>query len=273
MDIADETTHQSLAYVAAATRLGGVLSSEQLDEYSNQPTPMPARYRTTGGFAQIFAEATRDTLSSLQGLRTLVAHEEPMSDFLSRLQWISRTDDGNTVRLTALGKAILAELDNPKIDVSSDSPISVIIDPDDPLAYARIFDLVASSDGGLLVDPYLRFNEIAELLLIPTVTKILTSTHRRKEIAALTSMALSAVAQPPEVRTASSADIHDRFFIPDSGDVLIFGSSLNSIAKRPGVVTPITDVNASAAIRQAYSAIWDKSEPIEPRTPDEPAQA
>lgn len=262
MELADEDTHLALMYVAAATRNGGRLSAAQLEAYIAAPERGRAKY----------ANSMLNSLSKqiAAGLGGVLASEkirdgETMTAFLSRISWLD-SSDMDAIRLSGLGKAILAELNNPKIDISSDSPISVVINPTDPFAYVRVFELISTQSSGLIIDPYFGFSELTDISDIQVVRRVLMSDHDLKTKRPIFERALGLLPDPPEVRYLPLKDLHDRFFIADVGDVLVFGSSLNSISKRPGVVTPIADETASGAIRNSYEQLWLTASQILPNT-------
>ncbi|WP_344754652.1 hypothetical protein [Gryllotalpicola koreensis] len=191
-----------------------------------------------------------------------VEEGETMSAYFSRLGWA--TVQHGHVRPTKLGMAVLQELNRPTVDVSTDEPVTVVIDPTDPLAYARVFDVITGQSAGMIVDPYLGTPQFFDLADVPSVTRILTGDQDMSRKRPILAHGLAAVTRPLEVRYLPAKELHDRFFIPDLGDVVIFGSSLNTISRRPGVITPLPDKAASEAIRGAYQRLWERAVVIEP---------
>lgn len=204
------------------------------------------------------------------GRSELVRPEEKTSAYLARLGWADITD--GAISATPLGSAVLQALNSPVVDVSNEDPITVVIDPQDALAYSRVFGLIVSREPGLIVDPYLGLPEFFEVAELATVTRVLMSDRNIKQTRPVIAKALGAIEGRLEVRYVPAKLLHDRFFIPDQGDVLVFGSSLNSIARRPGVVTPLSDPAASGAIRSAYSELWRDATAIEPSVNGEQPQ-
>ncbi|WP_447522229.1 hypothetical protein [Salinibacterium sp. NYA9b] len=258
MKIADEKTHIALSYIAAATRGGGVLTALALEEFANSPNKARARYES------LLAASLAGSIASMAdafGRGELIAEAETWAHYFVRLSWV--IVDGDSIRLSSLGKAVLHELERPIVDVDSEEPISVIIDPKDSFAYIRVFELISSHGGGVFVDPYLGTKELLEVLNLSSVNRLLIGDQKKKDHS-LMAMALGKAANPPEVRFLSQKLLHDRFFIPDMGDVISFGSSLNTLVKRPGVVVPIKDPAASMAMREVYESFWQKAEKIVP---------
>lgn len=265
VNIASDETHRALVYLAATARLGRPIPVETFDAYAEAPDPRPAQYKMTGGITASARMYEQMITSSIQGTRTLIARAEKMSTYLSRVGWA--TIENETIAPTALGNAVLQALNTPVVDVSVEDPITVVIDPEDPLAYAKVFGLIASRDAGLIVDPYLALPEFYQVADLPAVTRVLTSDHDMKSKRPVIAQALAAIERDLEVGYVPLKRLHDRFFIPDEGDVLVFGSSLNSIARRPGVVTPLADDTASGAIRSAYEQLWRDATLIKPADP------
>lgn len=261
VELANEDVHRALAYlVATAARLGRPLPTTSFDAYAAAPDPKQARYRTVGGFASSTLTSWNAMMNALAGTAEKIGDGEKMSEYLFRVGWAERNDDGITP--TPLGAAVLQALNAPVVDVSSEDPVTVVIDPDDPLAYARVFGLIVSQDEGLVVDPYLDHKEFFELFEIASVTRILTSDRGLNSKRPIIEKALASLDGRVQVRTLSEKMLHDRFFIPNIGNVLVFGSSLNSLTRRPGVVTPLADITASGAIREAYEKLWASASAI-----------
>lgn len=256
MQIADDETHRSLTYLVAATRRGMKLTTDAFNAYVAAPDRGRPQYRRT------LMDQAIASWEDAVGRQQVMPGELP-SRHLVRLSWASNPEP-EYIAPTPLGLAVLQELNRPTVDVSDDDPISVIIDPTDRLAYARIFDLIVSQSDGMIVDPYLRTPEFFELSQLPTVTRVLLSDHEIASMRPVVSNALASIERTIAVRFLPRNDLHDRYFIPDDGDVVVFGSSLNSITKRPGVVTTIKDGVASGAIREAYGSMWSRAEEIAP---------
>lgn len=260
--IADEMAHRALAYLAAATHAGGILSADDLEAYLSAPEKFKPQYQS------LFTESIYGSIASMAdaiGRGKQVSPGETWGDYLVRVRWA--VADKRSMRLTEVGRNILRHTERPVMDVNGDDPIAVIIDPKDPFAHIRVFELIASHGGGMLVDPYLGAKELIDVLSIPSVRRVLTGSKKKKEHALMTK-ALGVANDPPEVRWVPQEELHDRFFIPGSGNVLTFGSSLNTLTKRPGVVIPFGDPTLTGAIRTAYGALWDMGIELAPDAED-----
>lgn len=251
MELVSEDVHRTLTYLAAVGRKGAQLSIGQLQKFAASPQPFPARTRNV--LADYAARSLTAFFEQAQPGETTTA-------FLQRVEWIELSS--GSVRLTQLGVAVLEHADRPALVDPADEPMSVTIDPDDPLAYARIFHLLAGHGPGLLVDPYLKFDGLADIMQISSIDRVLTSNDDGRNRLGIFARALGASTEPPALRTLDRSQLHDRFFIPDDGPVYTLGSSLNSITKRPGVVTPIADAAAAGAIRAAYADLWSQADEV-----------
>lgn len=240
-----------LTYLAAVNRKGAPITIEQLEAFAVAPRPRGP---------VVTNWVTRDVVRSISAMFEQVSPGEKMTSFLARVEWIE-IQRGN-VHLTPLGRAVLEEADRPVLADAADEPLSVTIDPDDPLAYTRIFHLLSGRGAGLLVDPYLKFEGLVDVMEISSIDRVLTSGDDGRNRLAIFARALGASTTPPVLKTIDRARLHDRFFIPEEGPVYALGSSLNSIARRPGVVTPIADDAASAAVRKAYAKLWREASEV-----------
>jgi len=172
---------------------------------------------------------------------------------------------GNLI-LSPLGKAVLADAERPKLTTTESQPLAVTIDPDDPLAYIKLFDVIGNAGTGLLVDPCIRYQELADVIELASIDRVLTSdrTDADGNRLKMLSRTCSALKSEVNVQTVDRSQLHDRFFIADEGTIYVLGSSLNSITSRPGVITPIVDPAAARAIHTVYKELWSESTKLEP---------
>ena len=258
VELVDDKLHMALTYVDTIERTGTPLTIEAFDGFAVHPTPVPWRQRSS------YLAAMRDEMLS----EYYYEPGESPSAFLLRSQWIRLV--GGSVRLTNLGKAVLRHAQRPQLQSGIEGPLTVTIDPDDPLAYLRVFDLLGGAGAGLLVDPYIRFEELFDLAELTRVDRVLTSNRvdrtglRLKQL----SRTLAQAEMTVELRVLAPEHLHDRFYIPDTGDIYLLGSSLNSITARPGVIAPIADHTGSEALRDAYTKLWRSADVLPPSSRD-----
>jgi hypothetical protein len=178
-------------------------------------------------------------------------------DYLSRLGWIRTMSAG--VELTSLGRALLKALNAPVIQDTADV-FEIVLDPDDPFAYAKAVGRLASVDDALLVEPYFRLDQLIDVAELSNVTRVLVgSALKPREYEAL-SVGLGTLEHPLEIRKAVS--LHDRYLIPGrKGQALMLGVSLGGIGKKISTLTPLGEV-ATDALREAYERIWHDAEII-----------
>lgn len=244
--IIDELSHLVLTYIAAVENRGGKLSVEALNAYGAQPERIV--------FNDIYAaQAGRGVLVSAQ---VSSENDEPwISDeafdrFFSRLHWIEISD--GSVHLTQLGRAVLDEANSANLE--SDSAIEVLIDPSNQFAYARVMNKIAQVGESLVVDPYLNAETAIDLGQMETVKRVLTGDRDINKLRGRFSIIMRA--RPDfEIRYMKQKSLHDRYVISDAGAVTVLGSSLNSIAHRQGVITPL-DTVGSRFISDAYEELW-----------------
>lgn len=248
MEIVGDSAHRVLAYIEAMNRQGSPLTRGQVDAYAEGW----AQIRTVTG-ASAFRLFLEDPDSMEQDTVT-----ETMTAFLLRLGWIKK--DLNVFSPTRLGLAVLREANSPQPNSDAGSTLEVLIDPSNPFAYAQLMAKITSLGDCLVVDPYLDEQQLLTLAGFPNVTRILTGDKNLKAKGPVFGLVLQA-APHLEVRTVKQGELHDRFAIPAHGSVYMLGSSLNSIAKRFGVVTTLEE-GSSRLISDNYESIWRRGQTI-----------
>lgn len=251
-------SHLALAYIDAVSRGGVHLEVGQLEAFLKEPQ----RKRSVSTHPGMLS-AAEAMMRSIQGLGLITQPGETTTQFLERVGWVTVAE--NRVKLTAIGQAMLSFAERPVPDAGADEPMVVTLNPADALSYLKVFDLMARHDGGMLVDPYLDFERLHDLMSISGVTRVLTSDRTEKKRLELMAHLLATVPDSQlEVRTVDRAVLHDRFFFPDEGPVYVLGTSLNSISKRPGVLVPIADDGAARAMREVYENHWSAAAVLTP---------
>ncbi|MGW1257370.1 hypothetical protein ACWD5Q_19860 [Streptomyces sp. NPDC002513] len=163
MNIATEDGHRLLAYISAATRRGAILSADNLEAYARAPFRRMRSNSTIQDFVSTFSAALGGKSEPL----------ETWTQYLERVGWIKVACE--SVKLTPLGHAILADLSAPKLDVANEDASAVILDPSDPFAYVRVIGALSDIGEGLLVDPYFRFDQLETVVEHTQIRRILTS--------------------------------------------------------------------------------------------------
>jgi hypothetical protein len=244
--IIDDLSRLVLTYIAAVENRGGKLSVEALNAYGSQPeriifNDMYAAQAGRGVLvaAQVSSESDEPWIS-----------DEAFDRFFSRLDWIEISD--GAVHLTQLGKAVLEEANSANLE--SESAIEVLIDPSNQFAYAQVMNKIAQVGKSLVVDPYLNAETAIDLGQMETVRRVLTGDRNINKLRGRFGIIMRA--RPDfEIRYTEQKSLHDRYVISDAGAVTVLGSSLNSIAHRQGVITPLETVG-SKFISEAYEELW-----------------
>lgn len=256
MEIIGEEAHRMLAYVEAVNRQGYSLREDEFVAYAKG---WEREATTRGGANSLAAQyiALTQTASLAfwgSGPREL----EPMLDYLCRLRWVTKSS--GTVGITMLGKAVLREANSPLPASDVASTLEVVIDPENPFAYAQLMSRIASFEECMIVDPYLDVDQLITLASFSSVTRILTGDSKLKKLKPMYELVLQKAPQLG-VRWMKQGSLHDRYAIPGEGHVYMLGSSLNSIATRFGVATTF-ELSTSKLIANQYDSLWQSASPL-----------
>jgi hypothetical protein len=246
--IADQTVQLGLSYVAAVSRQGHAMTVEDFQAFITAP-----RRRTTGTLYEQLARVSTVAAASFGG-RT-----EDVLSYLTRLRWI--VVDSGHVGITALGRAVLAALD--EADRVDDLPAEIVLEPTDQLSYARVIGVIAEAGRCALVDAYFSIESLLDIVQRTQVERILIHPERGRggRVEALQQAITDLrVTRPLEIRASDS--FHDRFIIPAEGPVRFLGTSLNGVGRRLAITGRLSDEGPSDAIRQTFERTWSDAEPI-----------
>lgn len=249
MEIADEITHRVLAYVAAVQRQGERLTSQQVDMYAWAPDHR--------------VEVTSSIGTSLRwaAILTSRSEEETFTDYLERLGWVDISD--RQVSITRTGTAVLRALNAPALDERDAPSLEIVLDPQDPFAYARALGELAQIEDALIVDAYFRLEQLIDVTELGNVSRVLTSRRSNAEMKTLASgLAALPAERPIEIRLGDN--LHDRFFIPPAGPVRGLGTSLNGVGKRSTTLLTTIGHDAGDVIRKLFNDKWRDAEVLEP---------
>ncbi|MFC8655624.1 hypothetical protein ACFUCT_10575 [Streptomyces parvus] len=254
MEIASEEIHRLLFYVSAVNRRGHKLSISEFEAYAKGPT---RRTKTVSG---VLGGGLAD-LQAMMGSRKVPT--ESHLEYLQRLGWVR--GEGEIIKLTRLGKAILDEMSSPAIDVQSDSATEVLLDPSDPHAYVKVVGVLSELGDGLLVDPYFRYDQLETIVDHTQIRRVLTSKKTGNSALSQIQFALAVIdeGQRPEIRVAES--LHDRFAIGDNGHVVAIGTSLNSVGRNHSVVMPLSET-AGKGVSAVYEDLWGGATVLSPKS-------
>ena len=238
-----------MLFIQSAVENGYTPTVEEADTYGDSPT---RRFtRSPGSLAS--------ALMNMGHLTTTMFGQvtgEDFTEYLARIRWASVS--GGRIRLTPLGAAMLRAANAESVDDEDALIQTAVLEPTDPFAYARTLGTIADLPSVLVVDPYIKLEGVIDLSAIESVSRILTG-DEGKPITGKT-VPFGAVAATTnreyEIRVAPNARMHDRYLIPESGPVRQISSSLNSVGRRIGVITHLSDA-ASLAVRAECEDIWN----------------
>ena len=157
------------------------------------------------------------------------------------------------VGLTLLGRAMLR-------GAVTDSA-ALMLSPKDPLAYPKLVARL-SEPGTLVADPYIRLQQLHDLLAQTRVSRILMSSIKveESELAGCAAL-LRGLEGEAEVRVSSSRDWHDRYLTSEDA-VAQLGASINGLSKNVTALLPVTDSNVAQSIRAYVEELWRDAAPL-----------
>lgn len=252
VEIVDENTHRALAYLEALNRQGVKPSRAQLDSFAEQPQRRVSRRNGIADFASL-----RDRVVGE------VVEKESYSSFLARVGWI---DGEPGVGLTAMGRALLKGLNSPALDESTSDLFEIVLNPENPFAYAQALQGLGSTGPAMLVEPYFRLDQLMAIAELENIDRVLMSPKVSQQDRNLVATGLAALPanHPLQIRVVD--DLHDRYLIPHVDEaVLMLGSSLGGVGKKVSTLTTL-GVVASQALREAHESLWQTATSIEPVT-------
>lgn len=248
MELATQEAHRTLAYLVALNDQGYRPSASEVDAYGANPDRLTVR-GSPFGIGLVAARMAQLHIGLGYG-------EETPTEHLTRLEWAYHYPNGELVA-TPLGRAVLGHLEEAATEAGT--VFTLHLDRDDPMALARVVERLAGAGEALLVDPYFGVDTLGVVALETAITRVLIGERSRKEVRSSLRVGVESLTldRPFEVRVAGH-ELHDRCLIPDSGDVQVIGSSLNSIGKVLTVFGPIHD--GGGQIREAYESMWRNAE-------------
>lgn len=190
----------------------------------------------------------------------VVEEPERTIDFFCRIGWVvtDRPQDrapDSPVILTRLGRAVLRDAE--VRDAGEEEELTIVLDPEDPFAYARVIGRIADLGPGLLVDPFFGLEQLGPIAFRTSITRVITGTAKKIDIAGLsTALETTAFDRDFEIRVVDQSEIHDRYIISDSGRTHFIGTSLSGVGNKPSAMGEIHG-QAAVAIRELHEELWD----------------
>ncbi|UOG23669.1 hypothetical protein MTX80_22875 (plasmid) [Gordonia amicalis] len=202
--------------------------------------------------------------------RELVKPAETTLEHLVRLTWLEEIGPDESparppaLRLTKLGHALLRDRERENTD--SEDVSVVVLKADDPLAYPQLVGQLANIGEGLLVDPYLKLNDLHRIVVSTGLTRLLVTGVRnnQRELAAMQTY-LDSPSLSRDIEVRCSMELHDRLLIADDEEepILTLGTSLNGVGRKLTVLSPVPSSEHST-LRDAYETIWENAELVGP---------
>lgn len=178
---------------------------------------------------------------------------------MQRLSWLAKDDRGG-LTLTPLSRALLRADVLEQMD--EDNAQVVVLGGDDPLAYGRLLGHIAEAGDVLVVDSWLKPEQLLDLLTRTDATRFLVcGTRRSEEVAMQAILALPDWPAGIELRKTAPKTLHDRYLVSDSV-VYSLGTSLNSVGQNPTLLIQLPEI-AADPVRAAAEAWWAGADVLE----------
>ena len=276
---------RGLNFVAVANAGGNRPTAKQITEWVFQPV------RRLGGRGELVTPRSPGMLSSLFsgikmpaidterifGTPAVYGPAKPAEGYvqhLLRLGWLELASLGDGLVVTALGRALLREVD----DDDADQSTVTLLASDSPLAYPQLIGHIAESGEAFVIDAYIGLQQFNDLMINTSTKRVLIGPNvKAGDIAGIATM----MATNPgriEVRQATARVLHDRFIIGDLG-VHTIGASLNGVGKTTTVLMPMPDMVSDQIKVEAESwwlaaqAVAPMAHSAKPATTPKPAQS
>lgn len=204
----------------------------------------------------------------------LVRPEESVVDHLIRLRWVedvsSTGSDDAELRVTDLGLALFRDRET-ETEAVEDVSV-VVLGRGDPLAYPMLIGQLGAAGPGLLVDPYLKLEDLHRVVVTTQLTRLLiTGQPSNRVVIGAVRAYLDTSSPTRRVEVRSSTQLHDRVLIADDGAVTTLGTSMNGVGKKTTVLTPMPSP-ANETLREEYKQIWDAADLVGPQRNEEEDQ-
>lgn len=241
MELLSDAAHRALAFVEVLEKNGAPPTADQVDEIGGAGHLLWGK--DVSGY-EWWSEEERETYPG----------------YLSRIGLVTVVD--GVVRTTAQGRAILHHLSSAGTQAEL---IEMVIDPADPFAYSKVLTRLAAFGPSMLIDPYCRHEQIWDILGFDGITRVLTGPEgSSRNMHASIASALQKLGTDRGIEVRWSAETHDRYLIPNGGNVVMLGMSLNGAGRKIGTIASLSS-SASQVLRQQHEELWRASTPISPR--------
>jgi hypothetical protein len=134
----------------------------------------------------------------------------------------------------------------------------IVLNSEDPIAFARVVQRIAETGPGLLVEPYFRLDDLMPIVYYTQVARVLTSERTKPTERDGLKLGVERLVldRPFEVRVAGR-ELHDRYVIPEAGGAQFIGASLNRLGQVATAMGALHD--GADRLRELYEELWTES--------------
>lgn len=292
MEIVTEFQHRLFAFIHSCNHSNYSPTDEEIIAWFDSPLPREAEYTTetippvinhqiTGidslqkimrdmyrpNFDGMMERITSNINSPFENLtkpRTVRKESRPAENPLEhmlRIGWLNRATD-DRLKVTDIGRAMLQTAEN-EATLIEDLTV-MYLGADDPLSYPLLVGTLAVAEAGLLVDPFLKVEQVVDLHQHTRINRLLVGSgerHRRDNVAI--SRYLQDRNDDDQVEVRMSGQLHDRVFIEPNGSLSMLGTSMNGVGRKATVLMSVPDV-AAQPLTAHYETLWDEAEVLYP---------
>lgn len=258
--ILTEDQARVLTYVQQAN-IGGYRPAEaEVEEWRMRPSQQVPDWR--GPLAGINGAygGVRGALEWMRqmGMHPVGAVDETFVGSLIRLRWLSRGVD-QRLGVTPLGKALLRAGQEAQESASE----VVLLREDDQLAYGRLLGTIAETGDCLIVDPYLRADQLLALLSSTDATRFLigAKVSKGETVAMITLLSAQGWGRGAELRRAGEGRLHDRYIVGEDA-MWTLGTSLNAVGRATSTLLIPIPQDAAAEVRVGLEDVWNQAESL-----------
>ena len=248
MDILTEDQHRALAFIQACNNQRHGPRLDEVERWLTEPSrPLSTMQMLTtqvGSLGRLFGQGA-------------------VTDQLVRLGWVYLAEARQRLYTSALGEALLRDADARLAEVGAAT--TVVLDATDPLAYATLMSELASAGAGMLIDPYIRREQLLHIIQDTLLERVLVGQNlKAPDLDGLRAM-LGYLPPGRQLEVRVAEDAHDRYLKSEGGEVFIIGSSMGTVSRQKSstVITPFPQDSAEM-IAKMLKDRWDAGEPLRP---------
>lgn len=248
---------RAIMYIKVANDGGAYPSANALDLYAVTREPYARRRVSIAG------------LTDFTDLIGTVRDAQPVSKYMRKMDWIEDYSTG--IRLTPLGRGIALGLLSEENVTQDAEDEGYVLSPDDPARYELLIRALNAAGGGMLIDPYLKADQVKWLCQATTLRRIvLSSTKQGITVITAVSHVLGNLSNSLpefqlEARTSADDRLHDRILVGEDDNVWQIGASLNGLDKNVTAIMRLPD-SLLPQVREFAESIWSEASPLQPRT-------